>query len=283
MHYTDRKIVLKQWVRGIILLKFFKSNKKNSLSVYLLLVMIFAALVNAGSASAQTTVLSQPPNQAIGYFSDPDCNVCASGASSAAENFVLNSFETIAQIKIWGAYVFGNVPLVNDNFTVIFHNDSGGLPGSIAAPAETGVPSTRIDSGFDIAGFDEYEFTLTLANPVMLGAGTYWVEIFNDTTGSTENFAWDGGTLDPVNGISGTANDNLNAPGSIWNPGGVDVGIEIITAPPVPAPAMNKWGILIFMVLAGAGAIYHLLARLDQAKRSAGLPTERINFNLHRK
>lgn len=201
--------------------------------MYLLLTLLFVVAVAVHPATAQTTILSQLPSQGSGILSDPDC--CVSG-QSLAEHFVMTSTDTIAEIKVWGGYMFNNIPTLSDNFTVIFHNDSAGLPGTNAAPPESGIPSTRFDTGINLFGtFDEYEYTLTLANPVTLGPGTYWVEVFNDTTGSPDNFFWESGFLDPVNGIANFARDNSNAPGTNWAPGiGTNLAIELTAEPAEP-------------------------------------------------
>ncbi len=227
-------------------------------SGYFSLVLLFVAAINIHPAAAQVTIVSQPPDQINGYFSDPDCNVCPPGLQSIADNFVLTTTRTIGQIRTWGGWSPGTAP-PPDNFTVIFHNDAAGLPGTNAAPMESGVPVTRLATGNTVSGLNEYEFTLTLASPVSLSPGTYWVEIFNDTTGSTESYFWETGTLDAINGAANSAADTLNIPGSAWFNTFIDgLAMELITAQAVPAPTMNEWGMIVFMVLAGLGAIYHL-------------------------
>ncbi len=225
---------------------------------YFLLVLLFVAAINIYPAAAQVTIVSQPPDLTSAIFSDPDCDFCG-GSQVAADNFVLTITRTIGQIRTWGIWS-PDVALPPDNFTVIFHNDAAGIPGANAAPMETGVPVTRLATGNTVAGSTEYEFVLTLANPVTLSPGTYWVEIFNDTTGSTESYAWEFGILDVVNGAVNSAGDTVNVPGSVWFNTGFDAfAMEIITAAPaVPAPTMNQWGMIIFMLLAGFGSIYFL-------------------------
>lgn len=228
-------------------------------SFYFLLALLFIFAVNVHTAAAQTTILSQAPNQVNGYFTDPDCDQCGSGVQALAENFVVTSAVEVTEVRIWGGYFPQNIPLVSDSFTVIFHYDSSGLPGGNVVPPESSVPSSRLDTGVDLFGVDEYLFTLTLANPVLLWPGTYWVEIFNDSTGSTESFFWETGNLDAVNGITGYAGDITSVPGSFWlSLGGEDIAVEITAEPYIPAPTMNEWGMIIFMILAGISSVYYI-------------------------
>ncbi|MCB8946254.1 MAG: S8 family serine peptidase, partial [Ardenticatenaceae bacterium] len=138
-----------------------------------------------GRTSAATVFLNQPPNQSNGSFSDVDCDLCAAtGTQVLAENFVLANSSVITGMTIWSGYFPSNTPLVQDDLTVIFHADNNGTPGATLS-TETSVPYTRMTTGIVLFGVNEYEHTITLANPVALDAGTYWVEIYNDTTGST--------------------------------------------------------------------------------------------------
>jgi uncharacterized repeat protein (TIGR01451 family) len=85
---------------------------------------------------------------------------------------------------------------------------------------------------------------LTLTTPLELDAGTYWVEVFNDTTGSTDSYFWETGTQDATNGIF---NDSfaLQAPGVTWLTGNppADNAIQIYgsqATPQVPDIAISK-------------------------------------------
>jgi hypothetical protein len=212
----------------------------------LILITLFS-----GFAFAQTVILNQVPNQSNAYADN------SSDSQVVADNFILSSAATVTQIKIWGIYFSSNTP-GTDNFTVIFHTDSGGLPGTVIS-TQNNVPVThQLTGGPPIVGYTEYVFNLTLATPVALTPGTYWVEIYNDVTGSNDHFYWETGTVDPSNGIAGFAVAHT-LPGSNWanNPG--ELAIEITKESPVSAvPIMNEWGMIIFMVPAGIGAVYYL-------------------------
>lgn len=167
------------------------------------------------------------------------------GTQVLAENFVVKSPTTITEIKIWGGYWWQDKAPANDNFTVIFHNDAGGSIGTKAA--EPGFTTSRDDAGATWVNMKwcstcngsalVFEYTLTMTDPVFLGSETYWVEIYNDTTGHTANndFFWVWGYLDLVNGIDGLAWTQASAPGSDWNYDSTGNFAIEITAVPEPS------------------------------------------------
>lgn len=237
---------------------------KASLKRVTLLTLVFAlAFTFAQVAGAQTILIDQQPNQINGLMNDFDCDICGTGQQSIAEDFVLAATETIGQIVIWGGYFPTNVPLVTDNYTVIFHADAAGIPGAVVAPAETNVPTTRVDTGTDLFGVDEYQFTLTLANPVTLTPGTYWVEIYNDSTGSAETVFWETGTLDPVNGIDdGAASFSTPGAGAGWFNSGANMSLQLITIAPIHnVPSMNAWGMIVLALLMAGSALWVVIRR----------------------
>lgn len=220
------------------------------IALFILLILI---TISSGFAFAQTVILNQPPNQEDAWVSDPDY------PHSLAENFILSSTATVTQIKIWGIYCCTTNTPGTDNFTVIFHSDSGGLPGGVIS-TQNNVPVTRQATGGSISTWTEYVYTLTLATPVNLIPGTYWVEIYNDVTGSTGQFYWEYGTVDPANGIPGCA-ESSSVPGSSWassNDDNLAIEITASTSIPTNVPTMNEWGMIVFTILAGFGAVVYL-------------------------
>ncbi len=233
-------------------------------SKLLCFLFVLILVVNVLPASAaKTTILSQPRTSAgDGYpcyywypwcdpttYTWPSTDVYASSWSDIspsgfpeqriAENFILNSAGVISEIKLWGGYWGSSSPPVNgDAFTVIFHNDSGGVITTYAAPSEPlvlpvpgvppdpndpstfGVPSCRTPEDRDecvasgpwsrqrwtannVASTCDYEFSLTPAVPVTLNPGTYWVEIYSHAIGRTWIWRW--AHPDPVAGFEGAA------------------------------------------------------------------------------
>lgn len=230
-------------------------KKEKHLSQFLRVLFISLVLIAISSdfAFAATVVLNQPPNGVDAYISDSDY------PQSLADNFLVSSAVKITQIRIWGMYSITHTPSATDNFTVIFHADSAGLPGA-AISTQNNVPVTRQATGGTVYGsYAEYVYTLNLATPVNLGPGTYWVEIYNDTTADTNYFGWETGTLDPKNGIPNLAFAD-QVPGSSWHVStSEDLAIEITQEPvAISIPTTNGWGMIIFVVLAGLGAVYHI-------------------------
>lgn len=167
-------------------------------------------------------LLDQPPTQANGFFAD------SSYPATVAENFYFSEEVTIEQLTLWGGYFPSNTPIDPDYFTVIFCENDVGLPGP-AIYTEVDVLSERVQTGIMIGTMNEWMYTLTLANPVTLGPGMFWVELYN-TTGypATDTFFWEWGDTDLVSGV----------PGCIWATevpaiewiiaSGVDMAIQLI-------------------------------------------------------
>jgi hypothetical protein len=194
-------------------LKFFRQNDVSGTSI-------------VQPDNTRDILLDQPPNQLNGIFADASCDL-SGGSQVIADDFILTEEVTIEQIVIWGGYYSTNTPIDPDVITVIFHDDAAGLPGATIS-TETNVPYVRVQTGLQLFGVDEWMHTLTLANPVTLGSGNYWVEIYNDTGFGTDDYFWETGDLDPVNGIVGSA-WATTAPGSGWNFDAVtDLSIQLI-------------------------------------------------------
>jgi hypothetical protein len=193
------------------------------------------AEVVKSNAPAQDVLLDQQPNQSNGIFADVGCDLCG-GPQVLADNFSLPASEDIAQIVFWTGYFPGDVPIDPDTITVIFHEDSGGLPGT-AVYTESDVAYERIQTGVILFGVHEWMHTLTLASPVTLDPGNYWVEIYNDTGFGTDDFFWEVGNPDTVgNGLPGSA-FAFTAPGSAWNFDGLtDFALQLLTTAVVDAP-----------------------------------------------
>ena len=216
----------------------------------LFISLIFIA-ISSGFAFADTVILNQAPSHLSYYPSDVDV------PQSVADNFLVSSTVNIIKIRIWGNYEPTKTAPATDNFSVIFHSDAAGLPGA-AISTQNNVPVSRQLTGGVIITDPEYVYTLTLITPVTLSPGTYWVEIYNNTTGDTDdNFYWEDGNLDPTHGIAGFAWDNANAPGTNWSGVQHDPAIEI-TSSSTSIPTMTEWGMIIFMMLAGLVAAYYL-------------------------
>ncbi len=171
-------------------------------------------------------LLIQPPNATCAQNSDVESGF------SHAEQFLLDQTLTdpIVRVDFTGAYLFGNnvPPLGSDRFSLLLHDDAGGLPGAVVC-ANTGlVPTARIDTGRNIGSFDLFEFRVNLTIPCQPAIGTYWLEVFEETVIGDE-FAWECGDLDPVHGVPGSA-AAAEVPGVNWFSEGFDHSLIILSA-----------------------------------------------------
>lgn len=195
-------------------------------------------------------IFEQPPNQVNGIFSDADCDFCGSGVQVIADDFVLSASANIGEIQMYGGYFPTNVPSDPDDFTVIFHENAAGIPGT-SISTEASVASSKTDTGVDLFGVDEYLFTLSLNKAVFLTPGHYWVEIYNNTADTTESFFWETGDVSPVGGVINGA-FTFEAPGANWNiVTGVDFAFSMCSTPSVPIPTLGRPALFVLFTLFG--------------------------------
>ena len=165
---------------------------------------------NESTAPAGAAVLlDQPPNQANGLFSDADCDFCSGGVQSIADALVTDA-TTISTITVWGGCYPGNVCPTHD-FTVLVQADAG-EPGAVECSYN--MPGNCTATGVVLFGVDEWACTFE-ALACAVPAGTHWLQIF-DSSGPADDWFWEVGDLDPVNGIAGSR-WALEAPGVTWN------------------------------------------------------------------
>lgn len=133
-------------------------------------------------------------------FSDIDCDGCgANNVQIAADNFTSSFGELITGVMFWGGYLNGS-SAIHDAFTIILRSDAGGLPGA----AITSFGPMEADLKLGVGG-GVYEYTVIFPVPVAVPAGTTWVEIYNNTAGSTTIWRWSDAVLDPQAGVAGGA------------------------------------------------------------------------------
>lgn len=182
---------------------------------------------NVVSAPEANLLLNQARNGWNGLIADSDCAMCPTGEQAIAENFSLATGGTISQLVFWTGYYPGDLPMANDSFTVKFHADNFGVPGAVVS-SETNVDYSRVQTGVVIFGVHEWMHTLTLGTPLPLAPGNYWVEIYNNTTGNSDNFFWETGARDPVAGLTGSA-WATTTPGVTWNfDGSQNLSLQLI-------------------------------------------------------
>ena len=168
---------------------------------------------------APVVFLDQAPNQVNGLFADASCALCPTLQQSIADNFnatITNAVTGITELVIWGGYFPENIPNTTDNFTIILHSNSGGVPGAVL-DSRTGLQATsRVTTGIVLFGVNEYMFTFNFNPPIMVpSTGMYWFEIFNNSTQSG-NFFWETGNLDVTHGTVGST-WFTTTPATQWN------------------------------------------------------------------
>lgn len=96
---------------------------------------------------------------------------------------------------VWRGVYQDNAAGVADDFKVAMWAVSAGLPSSQISNLPGTV--TRTATGTNVTwGWNLFEYTLTLNQPLLLNPGTYALEVQNQTTGSTKNWAWTTGSGD---------------------------------------------------------------------------------------
>jgi hypothetical protein len=179
------------------------------------------------SPMAPIVYLAQAPNGVNGYFADSTYN--GTLQQSIAENFnvtAAGAAYAITQIKIWGGYFSENIPNPIDDFTILIHSDAGGVPGPVIHARYDLEASSRVLTGVVLFGVDEYLFTFNLSTPMIISStGTYWIEIYNNSTASSA-FFWETGNLDPTHGLANSG-WSTTTPGATWNTQGDNLAIEI--------------------------------------------------------
>jgi uncharacterized repeat protein (TIGR01451 family) len=125
----------------------------------------------------------------------------------------------IDNIVIWSGYFPSNSSPPDDIRVRFLGNSGGNLPdtGNILYD-ESNIPAGRTQTGVILFGVNEWMTVMTLTNPLELGPGTYWVEIFNNTVTTADSYFWEVGNLDPVNGRFNNS-FAFQTPGATWNPG----------------------------------------------------------------
>jgi hypothetical protein len=179
--------------------------------------------------------LNQVPDQSNGVFSDVGCDICGSGVQVLGDNFIVSTAGMgydLDQVILWGGYYPNDVPVVAP-FDFYVFPDAGGIPGAASVCSFIGItPTSDTLTGLVLFGVSEHlmQFDFT---PCNLADGTYWLQLFTDTGFGTDDFFWEAGVVDPVNGIAGSV-WATEQPAVTWN---IDVDTDMavqITGTTVP-------------------------------------------------
>jgi hypothetical protein len=170
--------------------------------------------------------IAQSPNQSNGIFSDIDCDFCSGDIQILAEQFIIWEETTVVGVNCWGGYYPSDVPTDEDAFTLIFRNNAGGLPGAEIAKFGP-LAGSRSQTGVVLFGVHEYLHEVTVSQAFT--PGTYWIELYNDTTGSTESWFWEAGNLNTGEGVAGQAYTFNEYPLESWSfDSSTDMAYELI-------------------------------------------------------
>jgi len=170
------------------------------------------------SAASADAILSQPPTQTGGGFSDGVGQTLADDVTPAS-SVVLRS------VVFWGGY---NTGLPSDNFELRFYNDDGGVPLEPPFATRTLTGLVRTATGMTIDGtgsVDEYRYEATLSSDIILTGGTrIWIAIVNPVSGTT--WRWENSDL-------GQGASDIGADGT-WSPFVRDRALELCAPPQLP-------------------------------------------------
>lgn len=191
----------------------------------------------SGSASAQATLLDQPPINFGNYIASCQGLVYF----SVAEDFQVPSGGwNIGEIIFYGVYASSNSP-IPDDFTIHLYDGGGNTPINPPTHTWTNVVPLRTVTTV-IAGptgaVNVYEYRFVLPTPVALSAGTHWLGVSQlGTLVTNQVWSWTAGQLDPVHGVSGSATSGNN-PATSWTWWGptFDPAMKLIEA---PAPSLT--------------------------------------------
>jgi M6 family metalloprotease-like protein len=185
-----------------------------------------------------TTALRQAPDNSAAFWSESACTSCDTGAQILADDFSLSTPQMVTGIKLWGTYTPTDTPSADD-FTIVIHAADNGLPGTSLATF-TGISGIRTATGQLVFGNTEYMYELPLPAPVALPAGSYFVEAYNHTTGTSDEFNWETGLRLSGDGDGGFAYA-FEAPGLAWGfYEGADLALEVIADPSSPDCNLNQ-------------------------------------------
>lgn len=223
-----------------------------------LVVGLSAGILGLTPARAQVTVLDQQPLSGLSVIAGPvPSRVSDSQCGSAnapttrviADDFVVGSAVAVTSIAWLGSYRRLSAPADPTAFTLIFHGDAGGAPGSTLATLDVLPVQTLLSSGLDLSGqpLSGYSFLVSIA-AIRFEPGVYWLEIFETDSTIPECFEWSPGLQDVARGRDGDA-FSPTAPGGAWTANlrtdPLDNRALVLqgSLPVVEIPTLGEWGL----------------------------------------
>ena len=183
------------------------------------LPLAILSLVTSPEAQAQQVLLDQQPSQIFSLSSD-------FGFRTVADNFVIPAPDdvTVISFSVWGTWATAGLP-TTDGFDIYFQDTTTGTFGEVPGPvvvSALGVVPTVLATGQTMptfmGGLPEYKLEFTFPTGVVLSPGTYWLQLYSAAnSGTGEEFLWEMGPQDLVNGLSCMAWAS-ETPGVAWWP-----------------------------------------------------------------
>lgn len=133
----------------------------------------FTAFLALATSAASATVLHQqlPLDGGTGYYANTNF------PQQMADDFTLGGAVNLESMTWWGGYD-GNLDAGDDDFLVRLYSGIAGT-GSVLQEFSS-VTFTRTATGLlDVAGNDVYQYDFSLAAPVGLSSGTYYLFVQN--------------------------------------------------------------------------------------------------------
>ena len=236
------------------------------------LAFAIAGLLAVWSSSASAVTLfdnGSAGQDSSAYLSDFDP---ASGGfmQIVADDFSLPSSSVIGGVHFWGSYLGedvnsnpGPAAPAQDDFTLdVFAPDATGLlPGSLLS-SMTIDSLNRTDTGIDTSFLDLrlYKYDATVAD-LSLGAGTYFLEIANNTTsdGTAGSWVWEMATDNPLNYNVAAYNNS-----SPWYEGGGSMAFNLTGDAGAPDAAVPEPATMTLFGLGLAGLVAKVARRRNR-------------------
>jgi len=169
-------------------------------------------------------VLLNPPDHSSALLSDASSSPY--GVMVRAQRLSVLVPRSMHTVRIWGGVTSTDTP-PPDSFTLLLHDSSPstGLPGAVVAMRWPEVVGHEL-TGHTVQGYAEWELTLHLEEPLTVGPGEHWLELFADSRGHDHTFFW------VTSGYTATAQNSAvasEAPGQVWQLGDrFDQAIQIL-------------------------------------------------------
>lgn len=169
-----------------------------------------------------------------------------------ANDFILSAGQnTITDVHWTGAYDSGNTPPALDDFTIQIFADNAGAPNVSALHSLSVGHVDRIDTGNNnSSGLDVYSYSANISAITLTANTTFWLSIFNDTSGVSDIWGWGGRYSSGL--LAGFRTDQV----SPWSTFGGEVDFQLTDDGVTPSSPVTEPSTLLLMGLGLAGLAY---------------------------